>query len=412
MSAPTPRTLTGVITVQTIGTANFGLPAACGGAPPSAGICITATSPTGTVITEATAGPTTIVRLARIGNTLPFEIRGAQPGTWQVSVSEPTDHDEFGNTIPVDMTVDPGTTPVPGFNMSLVENATLELTLADGNATPITTAPTIQLNGVTYPSTFVPASVTPAKAAHFVVTNIPVDALDPLTLPGRAYTLRLTLTGYDTTLTQAVPINVRAGQTLPLSLTLPKFGTLSGVVEGDEGTSVEELDIENEGTFTVTRVDVNGIPITPAGYIAPTFTIDGGQYEVSGQAGYYRIDVAHPQFGPDPTPPTDNFVPPLASPEPSPIASVFRIVNDNPNTPDSYVLPIIPGTLSISVVQSLVRPDPPVRTWRVVHTFRCGHLHRRLVGSHRRRRHRRAARRARPAARPVPTRTPSVRDTG
>ena len=167
MSAPTPRTLTGVITVQTTGTANFGLPTACGGAAPTAGICILATSPTGTVISEAAApGAPDAPRIVRLplGNTLPFEIQNAQPGTWKVEVTEPANHDEFGNTIPVDMTVNPGSTPVPGFNMSLVENATLELTLADGNGVPITTAPTIELDGSPVPCDVRPSHHVPGEA--------------------------------------------------------------------------------------------------------------------------------------------------------------------------------------------------------------------------------------------------------
>ncbi len=364
MSAPTPLTLRGVITIETSGTANFGLATACGGPAPSSGICIIATSPTGTVINETTVGSTTIVRGTQVGNTLPFEIRGAAPGTWNVTITEPTNHDEFNNTIPVDRTILPTSAPVSGFDMSLVENGTLRLTLADGNGVPITSAPTIRLNGTTFPTTFVPASAgPPAVPAHFLVSDIPVDPVSPLASPGRVYNMSVTLTGYDTSLTQAVPVNVRAGATTPISLTLPKFGTLTGVIDGDDGFSLPaELNIQGDGTFNVQRVDIDGVAIDPStpGYLAPTFSITNGTYAVSGPPGYYRLTINHPQFNPDATPPTDNFVPPLGAPAPSAVGDVFQIVNDVPNTPLPYVLPIIPGRLDISVVPSLAVTTPVI----------------------------------------------------
>ena len=212
---------------------------------------ITAKSPTClaapgscTPITETTVGATTIERLAPVGNTLPFKIHGAEPGTWEISVNEPAHIDVFGASVPVTKLVNPGptATEVPGFDMSLVTLGSLSLALTDGNGTAITTAPTIELDGTTYPSTFVPAvgGASPVPA-HFLVTDIPVDATTPLAAPGKPYTMRLTLSGYDTTAAQALTVNVRAGQETQVPFVLPKFGTITGDVEGIIGGVSNEV---------------------------------------------------------------------------------------------------------------------------------------------------------------------------
>ena len=180
--------------------------------------------------------------------------------------------------------------------------------------------------------------------------------------------MKLTLAGYDTTLTQAVPVNFRAGQTVPVSLTLPKFGTITGVVEGNvDGSGVAQpVNVQTEGNVVAVPSDVLGgaVPLGATNFGAtPTVSRVGNGYTISGPPGYYTLTVSHPQFQPQTAAgsviPVDNFVTPVP-PTPGPgVSGVFRIVNDRPNTPAPFKLEIIRGKLDLSVFRTL-SPDVPL----------------------------------------------------
>ena len=360
LSAPTPRTLTGVITLYTNGTPDF------------AALDITAKRGAVT-IDESTTGATTIVRGTPAGNTLPFTINGAEPGEWTVEINVPAGHVEFADTIPAvqDVPLGPAAPPVDGFNLSIAELADLKLTLLDG-ATPqadITTAPKVTLvpvDGIGA-TLVVTATVVPGDPNSFTVANIPVNTSGNPATTDKAYKMTLELAGYDVTGVNAVvlpsvlpgtTVNVRAGATTELPLTLPKFGTITGVVRGNvDGGTPQNVDIQTEGNLVAVPSSSTGgaAPSTATNYGA-TATVSrvGNGYTISGPPGYYKVTASHPQFQTQPFGgtgvPTDNFSDPLPPLTPGAGSlGVFRIVNDRPNTPAPFQLEIIRGNLNLSV---------------------------------------------------------------
>ena len=365
LAAPTPRTLTGVITLQST-------------TPDFSGLTLTATSPTGAAIDEDSAQAVFIERLPVAPATpgvLPFQIRNAQPGTWKVNVSLPPHHAYDTAPLPVEQFVDPGpaATPVPGFDISMRELAELRLTLQDGNGGAITTVPTVTLTPVGG-GTVLSGPMTLVSGSTFQFTDIPVAASNPATV-AKAYTMQLALPGYDVTGYASSPVSFLAGETKTLGLTVPKFGTISGVVEGQIATaSYESITLCDpnvptyatctDGKLTATMTDASGsVPVVPQPTIA--IAVSGNQYTITGPPGYYAISITHPQFQPQTAPlsivPSDNFVDALPpGVDPPGVNGVFRLVNDRPNTPSRFVLQIIRGTLSIETVRTLAAPATPV----------------------------------------------------
>ena len=381
LSAPNPRTVTGTVTIKsTDGSFAFD------------DIDITAVSPTGQTVTETqtpTPGVPAILRGTPSGGVLPFQIVNALPGTWSVDVSQPDNHDEFGPQ-PVADLVPPGSAPFPGFDLALVELATLRLTLEDVNHSDVTVVPHIRL----VPDPGVPGIPTIDKAMvavglsepnTFVTDGIEVDPSDPIANFLR-YTLEVTVPGYDTTRAlvdgsavaggaTALDVAFRAGSTTSLTLTLPKQGSFEGdvvgVVNGDIPEDPQEIPITS-GNVAVTPVHSDGTALTAAELedVDFTLTVSGNSFDISGTQGYYRILVTHGEFTPR-TPPGDGFTPDVLDPLASTVESVFRIVNDRVNQPADFVMDIIKGGLDISVFESLTK-DPPVEVQLAVYTLKQG----------------------------------------
>lgn len=309
-------------------------------------ITITATAPGGDTVTET--GPTPAAGQPVITRPTPstFRIDNAGAGTWTIDFAEPNNYDFFALGLPqLRPQVPPGGS-VTGANTELVELATLELTLVgtptpSDSAPPITAAPTITLtpSALSVPGAVpVPATTLPAKPGGptntFVKDNIAVASNNPSVQPV-LYELDLELTGYDTTAAQDLLVDFRAGQVVPRTIVLPSLGSVSGTIEGrldpSNPATVEDRPIDGTTTrVTVTPlVGPGGAPSGPA--FTPTVT--GNTYSFSGQAGWFRIDVASVGFTPE--------------------SRDVQIVNDVDDT-QNFALAIVPGSIDLTVVSDLV----------------------------------------------------------
>jgi hypothetical protein len=411
LSAPHPRTLCGEITIKSSdGSFAFDQIVIKATGPTRPAETITEPSPPGVVdigdckvSTAVTSGDSTAIERGTPTNgVLPFRIVNAEPGTWSVDIVDvPANHDEFG-TRPVEQQVPPGSTPYPsatddfkGFNISLVELATLSLTLTDVNGTaPVTVRPRVKLT----PDPAVPG-IAPIDAIlepiavgsnTFVLSGIKVDPADPENT-AMNYDLSVSVPGYDVTRAKVdgivvnecgvtdLDVDFLAGSTTSMSLALPKFGRIEGNIVGiidDQGTQEGPpgFDMEADGDIIVTRVGpATTCPIIDATLFEPTVDPTVNSYVITAPPGYYEIELRHPQFTAALPLPGDHLtatrpnVPPEANPVLPPVANQFRILNENlnqpddpatPNQPDDFVMNIIKGHLNISVFESLTAQFP------------------------------------------------------
>ena len=317
---PNNGSISGTITIESSTTKTFG------------DVVVSATDPAGNPVTQPTI-------LRPTPDT--FRINDAMAGTWTVVFSTPPTYEFFppgqASRRPV---VKPGQ-DVTGVTTGVVKLGTLELTLTGVTNTPIITPPTVTLTstgstlgGVTITNR--PLTVKSGGPSNvFVLDKISVADLNPAVNPVD-YTLAITLAGYDTSLVQSIPLQVRAGELVPKTVVLPKQGTVSGTIVGDvtgDGTAPQNRLIDG----TTTRLDVTqitgdgGVPIIGAPPVAPTFTANS--YSFGGPAGWYRISVASVGF--------------------APVSRDVLVLNDTDN-PQNFSLEIIRGSVDLTVVRALI----------------------------------------------------------
>src|SRR5690606_3521162 len=97
------------------------------------------------------------------------------------------------------------------------------------------------------------------------------------------------------------------------------------------------------------------ITVTPPAGVDPDdveVTLTGNEFTVSGPPGDYAIAVNHPNFEDTP------LVVPADEIDPGLPAGMYRIVNEEDNELDPFVLDIRTGGLDISVVDTLADGNP------------------------------------------------------
>ena len=330
---------------------------------------ITAASPVGTVYDEADPDSPIDRDATPSGDTLGFDLLDLQPGTWSVSFTAPDNHAFFegppaGSTCAI---VDPSTVCQrvqpgalqTGFDASLVELGRLELTLLNytGSGALAFDPGDLQLS-LTGGSHSGAQSGTPAN--EFLFDEIEVDGTDPVNV-AQCYELSLSVAGHDAssaivsgpsapecgpapTGSIAIPVAMFAGSERDYEIRMPRYGTIQGSVVGQVGTATEDVPL-TEDRITVTApagVDQDDVEVI----------LTGNEFTVSGPAGDYQIAVNHPNFEDVPLiVPADGIDPGL--PE-----GVYRMVNEQDNELDPFVLDIRKGTLDISVVDTLADGNP------------------------------------------------------
>ena len=311
-------------------------------------IVVSATSPGGTPITQTATAPASGEAATTLFRPTPstFRIINAGAGTWTINFTEPNNYDFFGTGAS-----ERRPTQAPGDDLttasnSLVELATLELTLVGtvaAGSPAITAAPTISLTpvgavqgGAPITGLVLPLKPAPnADANIFFSDNIAVATTAPAGTSVQ-YDLDVTLAGYDTTATQNLPVDFLAGQVVPRTITLPRLGSVRGAVVGNLGPStVEDLPINGTATddpaTRVTVTPISGDGLAPNG-LSFTPTIVGNTYTFSRPTGWFRIDVASVGF--------------------EPTSRDVQIRNDIDARSD-FELAIVPGSINLSVVSAL-----------------------------------------------------------
>lgn len=332
---------------------------------------ITATSPAGTVYTEAAANSPIERDATPSGDRLGFSLVDIAPGTWTVEFTAPDNHAFFegppaGSTCAVVQPsrvcqrVLPGLTR-DGFDASLVELGRLELTLLDSSGLPLAVGADdvhISLTGGSH--TGVQAG---GSANEFVIEGIQVDATDPVNL-ARCYVLSVTVDGYDAPNAAVdgpaaagcaatgpgslgIPVAMLAGSELSYEIELPQYGTIQGSVVGQVGSATEDIPLTSDN-ITVT-------PLFPVDSELIEVTLVDNEFVVSGPPGQYEITIEHPNFEDTPVViPADGIDPDPDSLPPG----VFRLENEVDNELDPFVLAIRTGRLDIFVVDTLETGDP------------------------------------------------------
>lgn len=361
LSDPNPGTLSGRVEIKTtkpLADQNYG------------GVTITATPPVGPPIVSPPSAA--IVRAAPTASGMQFTVPSVVPGTWQVGFGLPDNHAFFGTPpAPASVTqqLQPGATRA-GFDTTLVELGRLELTILDASGNDLDLKPAITLTDGTV-TVNGPLEDT-AEDNEFFIDGIPVHASDPVGV-ARAYTLNVSLPGYDATSAlvdgvpfpggaTALPVNLFAGGTVDFELRLPRYGSLSGEVFGrvtydatDPGhlaeLAIADLDLEVE------PVDVFGNPVAPTpDRPAPTVTSTGNGFTVSGPPGHYRIVVNHPNYFEQ----ADGNVPDDTVPGASTVVGVFLLENDVDRDIGDWELDIRTGELDLTALDSLEAGGVPV----------------------------------------------------
>ncbi len=293
-----------------------------------------------------TNGPADTGTLIGPSATGAFSITDARPGTWKLTITKPDHYVFFPAVISGDPTkfvlevpLPPGsgefaiptTTPIP----KMVALASLDVNVLEAGTgrdlLATSTAPTVALNynsgatpiiGDLIPA--VPSSRTaPAVTAFWKYQDliVPLDgsaalfhkiAVDTTDHDLAAATVTVTVNGVaadPTTLSAAnIPLQLRPGDHVVLSIALARFGSLTGSVVGIVGptaSSTEDLldpslsaglhltamrEFDAAGVALTVPVPADHVIVTPATSTAP------GTFKIDGPAGGYRITVTHDQY--------------------------------------------------------------------------------------------------------------------
>ena len=202
--------------------------------------------------------------------------------------------------VPPDTTVNDVTT-------TLVELARIDVRVQDTAGNPISVSgvrPTVSVQltpTVIGDPVFTSRSAVVDANGETIFDDLPVNLIDPISFSTR-YQLGVVMPGYDTSVPIA-PLDLQAGENPSVVIILlPQFGTITGTVLGrvnpttDEPLPLGTLSVTATRVALLTGAPVVGEPAIPA-VVDPD---DPLGFLVSGQPGFYRIDVAHPFFRPVP----------------------------------------------------------------------------------------------------------------
>ena len=284
-----------------------------------------------------------------------FQFSSAAAGTWTVELTAPPNH-EFFDIDQLDEQIEPDGlrvdvfVPPDGesarFSRTLVELGRIDLTLVStlGGVVPL---PTVSVTAASPGQPLNPAATLAGDApGPYQVLGFPVNSADKT--QSLDYAVTVEAAGFDSESAEVefsdsnltdqsgsidVPFALRAGDKIPVTVTMEPYGSIRGLIQGVLASGITTgLDIEavgGEATVAIEYRRSDTDTFLPSG-INPTkpANSDPGTFEFIGAPGEYRLTVAHPNFDPLPA-----FTPSVPTTSTGNLNMVNEVLNEISTTP-------------------------------------------------------------------------------